>query len=166
MKKSEIKPDNLRKDSSFDDFLYEENIKDQCTQEAIKRVSDWRMKQKIKCNAIEYRKGFIEVKSNIHAGCINLETWSIHPDVDISDDKSSLDTLSENDITGNTEIELTVERAKELVRLLQLAIDDSSNQEEERKLANRAAENFAGELERNPQRDEAYEFVKGGVPKK
>ncbi|MBT2332319.1 hypothetical protein J7E49_00105 [Variovorax paradoxus] len=41
--------------------------------------------KKIRFNDVCYRQGFLEVTANIHPGHINLETWEIHPDLDISE---------------------------------------------------------------------------------
>jgi len=78
---------------------------------------------KLYCKGVPYRAGFVEVSPNIHPGHINLEIWNLDPDhdqrvTDIGDD-CSVDT----DVTGNTEIELDLAQAKELVRLLGMAID-------------------------------------------
>ncbi len=78
--------------------------------------------KKIICNSVSYRKGFIEVSANIHQGCVNLETWSIHPDVDMSDSGLSFGEIPESEFTGNTELELSLENAEELLTLLQKSI--------------------------------------------
>jgi len=79
---------------------------------------------KIKCNNIPYRKGFIEIMSNIHKGLVNLETWNIHVDVDIKNLNLGVDDFPEDAVTGNTEIELSIDDAKGLIKLLQQAISD------------------------------------------
>lgn len=76
----------------------------------------------IKCNAIAYRKGFIEVRGDIHKGCVNLEVWNIHPEVDITDIDLGSDLMPEGAVTGNTEIELPIEKAELLVQWLTEAI--------------------------------------------
>ena len=76
---------------------------------------------KIKCNSINYRKGYIEVTGNIHEGHVNIEAWRIHPDTDISGDMS-FEEISDEAFTSNTELELTLENAEELVKALQGAI--------------------------------------------
>ena len=76
----------------------------------------------IRCNSIAYRQGFIEVQPAIHDNCINIETWQIDPNTDISAINLTDDALSENAITGNTELELSIENAEQLVGLLQSAI--------------------------------------------
>ncbi len=74
---------------------------------------------KIKCNSISYRKGFVEITSNIHDGFINFEVWNIHPDTNISSDNFSFDMITDGDITGNVEIELSVENAQEVLKALE-----------------------------------------------
>jgi hypothetical protein len=76
----------------------------------------------IRCNDIQYRQGFIEVEPKIHANCINLEVWNIDSNINISL-ISSLDVLPEDAaITGNTEIELNLAQAVELISKLQFAV--------------------------------------------
>ena len=67
---------------------------------------------KIKCNSVSYRQGFIESSPAIHPGCVNLETWEVSPPVDIA--KSDLQSVPDDRITANTEIELTVDEAHAL----------------------------------------------------
>jgi hypothetical protein len=78
---------------------------------------------KIYCNSVSYRSGFVQVLPNVHSGHINLEVWNLHPD----HDKRAIDItdvcLADADVTANTEIELDVAQAKELVRLLSVAIE-------------------------------------------
>lgn len=78
--------------------------------------------KRIKCNNVNYRKGYIEVVSGIHEGCVNLEVTNIHPDVDIADSASGYSDMPDEAFVGNTEIELNIEEAEELVRLLQEAV--------------------------------------------
>ncbi len=78
--------------------------------------------KKIKCNNVEYRKGFIEVIPNIHDGCINIETWDVHVDIDITNIELEDENFPEEGITNNTEIEMNVNEAEELVRRLKVAI--------------------------------------------
>jgi len=87
--------------------------------------------QKIKCNSINYRKGFIEVLANIHSGCINIETWSIHPDADISEQGLVFNEIPYEYFTGNTEIELNLKNAEELLTSLQKAILELKTGKEE-----------------------------------
>lgn len=76
----------------------------------------------IKCNGISYRQGFIEVTGKIHPGHINVEVWNVATDVNIDGLSIRTDAIPENAVTGNVELELNVEQAKELVAKLQLAI--------------------------------------------
>ncbi len=78
--------------------------------------------KKIKCNNVEYRKGFIEVIPNIHDGCINIETWDVHVDIDITNIELEDENFPEEGVTNNTEIEMNVNEAEELVRRLKVAI--------------------------------------------
>jgi hypothetical protein len=82
---------------------------------------------KIKCNNIEYRKGYIEVIPDIHENHINLETWEVHPDIDISELDLTDDAFPDDGVTGNTEIELNLKEAEELVTLLQSSIEKIKN---------------------------------------
>ena len=77
---------------------------------------------RIKCNSINYRKGYVDVSEDVHQGFINIETWSVHPDCDISDIDLTDDSLPDEAVTGNTEIELNKIEAINLVNLLQKAI--------------------------------------------
>jgi len=71
---------------------------------------------------VPYRKGFIEVSTGIHENCINLETCNIEHGVDISNlDFDSAD-LPDAAFQGNTELELDVSTAEDLVEALQKAI--------------------------------------------
>lgn len=85
------------------------------------------------CNDIAYRQGFIEVAAGIHPHHINIETWNIHPDCDISSLSLTDATLSDQEIIGNTEIELSVSQATALVESLLMAIQlaqrDEASQE-------------------------------------
>jgi hypothetical protein len=83
--------------------------------------------QFIKCVGIPYRQGWIEVATGIHEGYINLETWNITPDVDISPPSINLLHLEDGHVNGNTEIELSLELAKELVVTLKRAIEVVEN---------------------------------------
>ncbi|MBI3771791.1 MAG: hypothetical protein HY272_03720 [Gammaproteobacteria bacterium] len=78
---------------------------------------------RIRCNNIDYRKGFVEVESGVHVGCITLETWNVKMDLDISNLDLSDEAIPEDSVTGNTEIEMSVTEAEQLIQLLQNAID-------------------------------------------
>lgn len=68
---------------------------------------------KIRFNDVNYRQGFVEVLPNIHPGMVNIETWSIHPDVDISGQQLE-GSLYDDHVIGHTEIELSVSEARAL----------------------------------------------------
>ncbi|MDD4911764.1 MAG: hypothetical protein PHP57_05665 [Sideroxydans sp.] len=78
--------------------------------------------QRFKCTGVPYRQGWIEVTSGIHGGFVNLEVWNVTPEVDISPLASELALLTDDQIVGNTEVELSVALAKELVAALESAI--------------------------------------------
>ena len=80
--------------------------------------------KRIKCDNIEYRKGYIEVSPNVHEGCINLEAWDIHSEADLKNTDIDNDDFSDELVRANTEIEMSLFEAKELVAQLQKAIDD------------------------------------------
>ena len=77
----------------------------------------------IKCNDIPYRQGYIEVTSGVHPNHINVEIWNIHPDQDISDQHLNGQAISDKDIVGNTEIELSILQATLLIKALKNAIN-------------------------------------------
>ena len=78
--------------------------------------------QKIRCNDVRYRQGFVEVTSDIHAEHINVEVWNVHPDWDISDKAFDDTRLSDEAFVGNVELELSTEQAKALIEQLQASI--------------------------------------------
>lgn len=85
------------------------------------------MTTRLNCDSIAYRQGYLEVRPNIHPGHVNLEVWNISPDVGISG--KALDEVSGQDgaVVGNVEIEMTLDKAKELVRALQQCIDQAES---------------------------------------
>ena len=76
----------------------------------------------IKFNSVNYRQGYLEVIGGIHDGCVNIETTQIHPDIDISNIDFDNNSLSDEDFTANTEIELSIKEAEVLVEQLVAAI--------------------------------------------
>ena len=58
----------------------------------------------------------------IHDNCINIETWDVHVDIDLSKIEIGDDDFPENGITGNTEIEMSVSEAELLISELQNAV--------------------------------------------
>lgn len=79
---------------------------------------------KIRCNSIGYRQGFIEILPNIHQGHINIEAWWVHPETDISNIDISDDQISDESVEGNTELEMSIDQAEQLIALLQAAISE------------------------------------------
>lgn len=77
---------------------------------------------RIYCNDVSYRSGCVEVLPNIHRGFVNLEVWHVHPDYAERLTDMSNDSSRDDFVAANTEIELNVAQAKELIRLLGLAI--------------------------------------------
>ena len=78
--------------------------------------------RRVKCSGVPYRQGWIEVAPNIHAAYVNIESWSVVQDVDMSLPSTALTSLSDAAVTGNVEVELTIAQAKELLAALQVAI--------------------------------------------
>lgn len=76
--------------------------------------------RRIKCADVSYRKGLIEVLPSVHPSCINLEIWNIAHDSEWVDDGDN--TIGEASIVANTEVEMNVQQALRLVRLLEHAI--------------------------------------------
>lgn len=79
--------------------------------------------QTIRCNSIAYRKGFVEV-SRVHDGCVNLESWSVHSETEISGIDIRDERIGDDDVTGNVELELGIEAAERLITALQAAVDE------------------------------------------
>jgi hypothetical protein len=82
------------------------------------------MPEKIMCNDVRYRQGFVEV-ANVHAGCVNLEVWNVHPDTEITAASLESPAISDAAVIGNSEIELSLTQAKLLVLFLQAAITEA-----------------------------------------
>jgi hypothetical protein len=78
---------------------------------------------RIRCDAVEYRKGFIEVLDNIHQGLVNVETWQVGVDVDISAMRVDASDWQEHQIQSNTELELTPVQARRVAYRLLAAAD-------------------------------------------
>lgn len=64
----------------------------------------------------------MEIIPGIHDGCINLETWNVHPDVDISNLDLVDKQFPDNGVIGNTELELSIETAEHLIEVLKAAV--------------------------------------------
>lgn len=79
---------------------------------------------RVQCNAVNYRQGIIEVIGGIHPGLVNLETFQLHVDVNLSgDDPES--KLTDNNYTANTELELTPPQARSLAAALLAAAEEA-----------------------------------------
>jgi hypothetical protein len=81
--------------------------------------------KKIVCNGINYRKGFIEASGDVHSGFLNIEVWNVAPELDISPGALRFEEIPEEAFVGNTEIELTIENAEELLSVLKDLITDA-----------------------------------------
>ena len=97
-------------------------------------------RQKIKCNDIAYRQGFIEVAAGIHARHINLEVWNVHPDVDLTDKSLDSTSIPDEACVANTEIELSLSQAKALVDDLRAAIYQIEQAKSDEHLPERSGE--------------------------
>jgi hypothetical protein len=76
----------------------------------------------VRCSGVPYRQGFIEVGPGVHPGFINIECWMIDPKAGVFQLEPASDELPDSVVIANTELELSVARARELVVLLQQAI--------------------------------------------
>jgi hypothetical protein len=78
---------------------------------------------RVRCDAVKYRQGFIEVIGQIHPGLVNVETWQVTPAADISGLDVESDRLTDADFVANTELELTPALARSLAAALAAAAD-------------------------------------------
>ena len=80
---------------------------------------------RIRCSGVNYRQGFVEVSARIHEDMINLETWQVDPETNIDDCVWVDDpSISDSSITGNCEIEISIEDARNLATSLLNMIGD------------------------------------------
>ena len=77
---------------------------------------------RLKVNNVAYRKGYIEVMADIHDACINIETWEINADIDISNLELDDSNIPDEAVVANTELELNIIEAEQLIKQLQNAI--------------------------------------------
>lgn len=78
----------------------------------------------MKCDTIPYLSGFIEVSSGIHPSCVNIESLELHGGIDLRGVTWVSDaSISESDIYGNTELELTAEQARRMAQALMAAAE-------------------------------------------
>ena len=75
----------------------------------------------VQCTGISYRQGWIEVTPHIHVGYVNLEAWSLVPEVDPH--RENIAGVFDSDVTGNVEVELTIAKATQLIFSPQSAIE-------------------------------------------
>ena len=78
---------------------------------------------RVRCDSVRYRQGFIEVIPGIHAGLVNVETWEVSAEADITGLFPESDGLSDSDFVANTELELTPGQARSLAAALLAAAD-------------------------------------------
>lgn len=79
----------------------------------------------VRCAGVPYRQGFIEVRHGIHPGSINVECWMVDAAVDLFQHEPPAREFPDSAVIANTELELSRDSARELVRLLQRAIRDA-----------------------------------------
>ncbi len=73
---------------------------------------------RVRCDAVKYRQGFIEVVGQIHPGLVNVETWQVSMEADLSGLNVESDRLTDADFVANTELELTPAQARALAAAL------------------------------------------------
>lgn len=74
------------------------------------------------CDTVAYRRGLIEV-ANVHANCVNVEAWEVS--AEWPEPLTPTSEIPDEAIVATTEIELTVDQARELGRALLAAADDA-----------------------------------------
>jgi hypothetical protein len=78
---------------------------------------------RVQCDAVKYRQGFIEVIDQIHPELVNVETWQVSVEADITGRYPESDGLTDEDFVANTELELTPAQARSLAAALIVAAD-------------------------------------------
>lgn len=78
---------------------------------------------RVKCSGVPYRQGWVEVAPNVHKGYVNLEAWSVVPEINMSLPSAALAFILDGEVTGNVEVELTLAQAKELLAALHAATE-------------------------------------------
>ena len=78
---------------------------------------------RVRCDTVKYRQGFIEVVGQIHPGLVNVETWEVSAEADITGLDVDSDSLTDDDFVANTELELTPQQARSLAAALVAAAD-------------------------------------------
>ncbi len=77
---------------------------------------------RMRCRNVAYRQGEIEVMDRIHPGLVNLETWQIAVEADVTG------ALTDDDFVANTELELTPAEARALAAALLAAADGAERE--------------------------------------
>ena len=75
----------------------------------------------VQCSGVSYRQGWIEVTPHIHVGYVNLEAWSLVPEVDPH--RENIAGVFDSDVTGNVEVELTIAQSTQPISSLRGAIE-------------------------------------------
>ncbi|AWM36229.1 hypothetical protein C1280_03855 [Gemmata obscuriglobus] len=75
----------------------------------------------MRCDAVKYRQGFVEVIGQVHPGLVNIETWQVSAAANISGLELESERLVDADISANTELELTPAQARALAVALTAA---------------------------------------------
>jgi hypothetical protein len=82
---------------------------------------------RVRCDAVKYRQGFIDVIGQIHPGLVNVESWQVSVEADISGLEVESDGLTDPDFVANTELELTPAQARSLAAALVAAADAATS---------------------------------------
>jgi hypothetical protein len=78
---------------------------------------------RVRCDAVKFRQGFIEVIGQMHPGLVNVETWQVSVEAKITGLPLESDGLTDDDFVANTELELTPAQARSLAAALVAAAD-------------------------------------------
>lgn len=76
----------------------------------------------IQCASVCYRQGIIEIASDIHEGCVNIEIWNIAPDLEVPQVPRGPLFEEPGSVTGTIELELSACETEALIRALQEAL--------------------------------------------
>jgi len=80
---------------------------------------------RIRTNTVPYRKGFVEVTPCIHKGHVNLESWEVHAEVEISEHEWVTGLDSDEAIIANIEMEFSPSDARKLGNALLKAAEEA-----------------------------------------
>lgn len=73
---------------------------------------------RLRCEAVAYRQGFIEVQPQIHSGFVNIELWQVDPESNPEAVWVCDELLFDDMVIGNVELELTPFQARLLAEAL------------------------------------------------